>query len=251
MKVDLVINPKYHYLEEYIKSIPQTFDHKGQLIYDLRNHVRVDQVSGARLVIKSYRKIYLANRLIYNFLRPTKSKRAYSYGFALQQRGINTPEPIAYIDYYRFGQLKGGYFISLFSDYEPLTHFNLEQMDHTVQMLDALAVFIHRLHQNGVFHEDFTLNNILYKEEDGQFDFMVIDNNRLKLRKVSMRDAMKNLNRLNLNPEMMTYLIRKYSEANGLDTLKELKLYYDFKYEKSLQGKVKQRLKQYKRLIGG
>ncbi|GAB3650082.1 hypothetical protein GCM10028791_16810 [Echinicola sediminis] len=249
MKKIIKVHPHFEHLREYIKEIPEKFNDRGELIYDLRNHVRVDEVEGVKIVIKSFRKIYLANKFIYAFFRPTKASRAYEYALILKEKGIQTPQPIAYIDCMQNGMLKSGYFVALFTDYRPLSSFNFEDQMMTKQLLDNLSRFTYKLHREGIYHEDYTLDNILFLENKEGYDFALIDNNRMKLIPVNEKMAAKNLGRLGLAPEMMTYLIRKYAELGNVDLLKELKLYYDYKYESSVRAKLKARLKRYKNWI--
>lgn len=243
MRKSIHVNAKYEHLRTYLENIPEEFEARGEVVYDLRNQVRVDEVSGVKIVIKSFRKIYLANRIIYAYFRPSKAKRAYEYGLLLQDHGINTPDPVAYIDCVENGMLKAGYFVSLYTDYQPLSAFDASDADKARALLDGLAHFTMKLHQNRIFHEDYTLSNVLYQEVDGNFDFTVIDNNRLKFTSIDEKLAAKSLNRLGFQPEMLTFLVRRYAEISGMDALKELKLFYDYKYEANLKYKTKHKLK--------
>ncbi|AWW31097.1 lipopolysaccharide kinase [Echinicola strongylocentroti] len=249
MRKIIQVNSKFKHLRGYLEEIPDKFGQRGEVIYDLRNQVRIDEVNGVKLVIKSFRKIYLANRLIYAYFRPTKAKRAFEYGRLLQEHGINTPEPVAYIDCLENGMLRAGYFVSLYTDYQPLSSFDASDAGRARALLDSLAHFTIKLHQNRIFHEDYTLSNVLYQEQDGGFDFTLIDNNRLKFASINEKLAAKSLNRLGFQPEMLTYLVRRYAEISGMDALKELKLFYDYKYETSLKYQTKNKLKRLRNLL--
>ncbi|WP_200975531.1 lipopolysaccharide kinase InaA family protein [Echinicola sp. 20G] len=243
MKKIIHIHDQFKHLRKYLEEIPEKFEERGTVIYNERNQVRTDMVRGEKIVVKSFRKIYLANRFIYAYLRPSKAKRAYEYALMLQQEGINTPQPVAFIDCIEKGMLKAGYFVSVYTDYKPLSSFDTHDVAKSREMLESLARFTLNLHLHKIYHEDYTLGNILYHEQNGQYDFALIDNNRLKQIRISESDAVKSLNRLGFQPEAMTYLIRRYMELRGTNALKGLKLFYDYKYEASLRYGAKTRLK--------
>ena len=76
-----------------------------------------------------------------------------------------------------------------------------EQFAQTRQgadILDALASFLLRMHNNGILHNDLNISNILYGDDTGgQYRFQVIDTNRMTFnRTLSMRQRLDNLRRL-------------------------------------------------------
>lgn len=99
------ISPAYSYLNDFVSAIPDNFAFMGKEVHTGRNEIRQVNIRGLVVVIKYFKKITWANRLIYSTIRKSKAQRAFENSIRLQTKGINTPEPIAYIDVYRKGLL--------------------------------------------------------------------------------------------------------------------------------------------------
>ncbi|MDD3033438.1 MAG: hypothetical protein PHT25_02470 [Bacteroidales bacterium] len=54
MKVDIHINPGYSNLRSFIETIPEKFDELGSAKHLGRNHIRIVEVDGVKLVIKYF-----------------------------------------------------------------------------------------------------------------------------------------------------------------------------------------------------
>ena len=120
MKTSITIHPKFNFLKDYIEQVPQTFESLSSVLYRDRNLIKTDEVSNVKVVIKSYGRIYLTNRIRYSFFYPSKAERAYRNGLRLLEEGFLTPEPIAFIERSKGGLLTQSYFISLYTDFTPL-----------------------------------------------------------------------------------------------------------------------------------
>src|SRR6478735_11735029 len=96
--VKIVLNPHFEHLRKYVEEIPTQMELRGSVMESGRNLIKQDHVAGVHLVIKSYRRIYLPNKVRYSFFYPSKAQRAYDYAQRLIENGFNTPVPIAYIE---------------------------------------------------------------------------------------------------------------------------------------------------------
>ncbi|MDD3906668.1 MAG: tyrosine protein kinase, partial [Bacteroidales bacterium] len=92
------INPKFQFLEDFLKRLPECFEKEGHTIYKSRNEVKTFNIEGMALNVKSYRKPIFLNRVIYTFFRHSKARRAYENALEVISRGFETPAPIAYIE---------------------------------------------------------------------------------------------------------------------------------------------------------
>jgi hypothetical protein len=61
------------------------------------------------------------------------------------------------------------------------------------ELIEALAQFTYRLHQNNIYYIDYTLGNILYKKKDGKYHFALVDNDRMDFGPISVEKGIKNL----------------------------------------------------------
>jgi tRNA A-37 threonylcarbamoyl transferase component Bud32 len=223
MQTSITLHPKFDFLKEYIEQIPQKFDELPDVLYQDRNMVKADEVSNVKLVIKSYHRIYLTNRLRYTFFYPSKAERAYRYGLKLLEHGFQTPHPIAYIECYKNKILARSYFISLYSDFKPLSTILLS--DDKDLVIKELTHFTYQLHQKGVYHRDFSNGNILCKKEKDHFQFALIDNNRMKFGKFSYSRRLKNFLRLGLTNAQLITIAEEYSRLaknNEIKTIERL-----------------------------
>jgi serine/threonine protein kinase len=196
MKIKVFVNPNFLYLQEDIQHIPQTFYSENDLIFKKRNELRIIERGGIKLVVKYFRKITWANRIIYRFFRKSKACRSYENALELLTRDVATPHPIAYIEEYGSCTLKRSFFVSRYVDYKNIDFTALGSIDS--QLISDFAEFVYLLHLRGVFHRDLNIGNILYRHKEGEqgYQFCLIDNNRLRFCSPTRNKMVKNLNRL-------------------------------------------------------
>lgn len=222
MKTEIYVNDKFRFLSEYFCGLPERFESLGTEIYRGRNDVRVINFNGQVLAVKYFKKLTLANRYIYATVRKSKARRAYEHTEWLLGQGISSPENVAYINCYKFGMLHKSYYISLYSSYKPLKDMLSLPISESEEGLKAFARFTYKIHKAGVFHHDYSINNVLYSKDDNQYDFSLIDNNRLKTSVYSFRKGMKNLNRMAIPVEGMGIVAAEYARASGANDLEIL-----------------------------
>jgi len=213
MNINYLTNPDFKDLEFLIKNIPENFDSTGIVIKNDRNEIRITELNGIKVVAKSFKKVTVANRIIYRFFRKSKAQRAYEYGLILKEKGINTPLPVGYIDQFSRFKLKKSYFISLFVDnnsvFTAIKEAATEAERETI--LKELAQFIFQTHSKGVFHRDLNMGNILYEKKENSGQFHLIDNNRMSFRKPSLSARVNNLKYINLPIEQYAVLMVEYT----------------------------------------
>jgi len=220
MKTNFYINPSYSPLKEFIENIPDRFDDLGEPLHLGRNQVRLVTVNGIKLVIKYFKRITFANRIIYATLRKTKAQRAYEHSELLLSKGITSPMPVAYIDVYNKLLLQKSYYVCLYTEYEAVNEIFSRPIAESEAELKAFARFTYKLHKEGFFHGDYTLSNVLYKFDGEKYDFSLIDNNRMKFKKYTVKKSVKNLKRLKLTIEQMGVIGTEYAKVSQMDGYK-------------------------------
>ena len=216
----MLINPKYEGLCGWLKKLPDNFERLGTVIYDKRNQLRVIEAPDGTLVnTKRYCIPHAINRVVYSLgIRQPKGKRAFLYPARLLERGIDTPEPIAYIERRQCGLLGLSYFVSVQS---PLEH-TLYEMSHATEgtyedLAEAVGCFVAMMHEREVLHLDLSPGNILWDKDEQGYHFAVVDINRMRFGKVSMQQGCATLCRL-WGPKRLTELVaRSYALARGFD----------------------------------
>lgn len=219
MSIHIDISPGYEFLRDYVEKIPQRFNSLGEVVHKARNVIRVDMGNNVKLVIKSYRKIYLLNRFFYAHVLPSKAKRAYLYAKMLIDKGFTTPEPVAYIECIRNGLMQESFFISTYTDYTELKYIAEMPPEEGSAVLKALALYTFKLHQQDIYHKDYSVGNILFKKNGDSYDFTLVDNNRMKFSRSSFAYRMKNLRRLDLPLPALAYLCQEYARLSGENEL--------------------------------
>ena len=212
----MLINKKYEHLREWLERLPEDFERLGEVIYDKRNQLRVVEAPDGTLVnVKRYCVPHLVNRVVYSTgIRKPKGLRAFIYPTRLLERGIETPEPSAYIEQRRCGLLGVSYFISVQS---PLGHtlyeFGDAQEGTYEEMADALGRFTAMMHEREVLHLDYSPGNVLWDKDETGYHFAVVDINRMRFGKVNMEDGCAALRRLWGPKRFIELIARSYAIA--------------------------------------
>ena len=223
----MLINKKYQHLEQWLEGLPEEFERLGEVIYDKRNQLRVIEAPDGTLVnAKRYCVPHALNRVVYSLgIRQPKGRRAFLYPARLLERGIDTPEPIAYIERRRCGLLGLSYFVSVQS---PLRHTLYDLSHATEGTYEEIAVavgrFIAMMHDREVLHLDLSPGNILWDKDNQGFHFAVVDINRMRFGKVDIKQGCATLCRL-WGPKRLTELVaRSYAQARNFDEEQALHL---------------------------
>lgn len=228
--VKIKIAQSYEYLRKYIENIPAEFNTLGTVLESRRNVIREDTVLNTKLVIKSYRRIYLPNRIRYTFFAPSKAQRAFDYGTRLLAQGFITPAPIAYIEITEGGLISESYFVSAFINHEPLnsiTDWSAIPADHLVR---ELAAYTFKLHRNEIYHPDYSMGNILYKHVGNTWEFALVDINRMKFGPVSFKKGIRNMVTLGLPVDQLAPLAGAYGRMWKADEVMSMALFFKFKH---------------------
>ena len=217
--IKIVVNPKYHKLEKFVEDIPREFIKTGEIVYSARNIIKIYDVEGYKVNIKSFKKPLLINQLVYAVLRASKAKRSYMYALKLIERGFSTPDPIAYIERRRGLLLKYSFYISIHEDFDGMMR-ELRQgtLDEKAELIKQFAWYTAKLHDNKILHIDYSPGNILYKLVDGTYSFYLVDLNRMIFDKdISLNTACFNFRRLWGSDEMIELFVSEYAKARNFD----------------------------------
>ena len=223
----MLLNNKYEHLREWLGRLPEQFEQLGEVSYDKRNQLRVIEAPDGTLVnVKRFCKTHLLNRVVYSSgIRQPKGLRAFLYPTRLLERGIDTPEPIAYIEQRHCGLLGLSYFVSVQS---PLKHTLYEFGDAREgtyeEMAEALGRFTATMHDCEVLHLDYSPGNILWDKDDEGYHFAVVDINRMRFGKVNVEDGCAALRRLWGPKRFIELIARHYARARGFDEDEAIRL---------------------------
>ncbi|MBR5686757.1 MAG: aminoglycoside phosphotransferase [Prevotella sp.] len=215
------VNPKYEHLREFIYLLPEKMDNEGTYIYGGRRNLIKLFVApdGTRLNVKRYKKPVFPSNIVYSTgIRKPKGIRAYTYPALLLEKGIETPEAVAYIEDRKGGLLRHSWFISIQC---PYTHL-LYEMGHAAEeeyapLAMALAAYTAHMHDQQVLHLDFSPGNVLWEKTDGQYHFSIVDINRMRFGEVPMEDGSRSFARLWGPKHFLQLLVREYARLRAFN----------------------------------
>lgn len=250
----LVLRDKYSHLRPFLESLPERFDKEGESIFLARNEIRLYDEGGFTLNVKSYKVPILINRIAYTFFRPSKASRAYEHALTLLSKGFQTPDPVAYIETKKSGLLHRSFFISLHTPMDGhMRLFNDEDANNEGKedLIKAFAEFTARLHEADVLHCDYSPGNILREKVDemGNYNFSLVDINRMQFRPVSVEMGCKNFRRMRGNDEFFRLCATYYAKGRGADVEQCVEAFLRYKYEDRKKRKRKEKFKEFTRKI--
>lgn len=214
------VNEVYADFSSFIKVLPIYFKNdEGKVIYKGRNELREFRYKGMDLVVKSFRKPNLINRIVYGWLRSSKAERSYKYADMFLKSGLGTPLPIGfYTDrtVFLFGR---SYYVCLKSEC-PYTYkdFQVRRFLRSTEILDAIARTTAKMHELGYLHKDYSAGNILFRDDVDHIKVEIIDLNRMSFGPVNVEKGCRNFERLSSTNEMLTILAKSYAKARGFDS---------------------------------
>lgn len=217
-RLDIVINPEFESFRSFVSELTDRFEKEGETIYEGRNMLKVYHINGLDIVVKSFKKPHIINKIAYSFFRESKAQRSYLYALDLLKRGVDTPVPIAYINEYKNALLSRSYYISIYRKEAKVVAPYMCGETEDKQMLRDMVRFIAELHRSDVLHLDLSPGNILLEKHEGINKFTIIDINRLKICKIDQKTAFMNFARLARNQKVSTELAEMYAECRGWDT---------------------------------
>ncbi len=227
----ITINRKYGHLTGFIHKINTSFEGTGNLIYEGRNQLKTYLVGDTCLVVKRFKTPILLNRFVYSFIRKSKARRSYELALELVERGVSTPDPIAYIEVKENGLLKESYYICIYERKGEEIREYVNGIKKDAPVLEGIASFTYMLHQKNVFHRDYSPGNILMeRQQDGKYSFSIVDINRLSFKKLTRKERYRNFNRLCRSYEATVDVARAYALLNGYpekEAISEINRYSD------------------------
>ena len=215
-----IINPSYISAKKILSDCISNFNSSGKLFGDgKRNTIKLFYLAGKTINIKSFKIPHLINKIAYSYFRKSKARRSFEYATTLLEKGIGTPEPIAFFENYDIVGLKDSYYVSEHLECD-LTFRDLVEIpdypDHD-SILRQFTKFCFDLHEKGIEFLDHSPGNTLIKKNaEGNYDFFLVDLNRMQFHEsMSFEIRMKNLCRLTPIKEMVTVMSNEYAKVSG------------------------------------
>ena len=212
------VSEEFKSLSPWIYNLPQSFDNDGISIYKGRNELREKETPQGTMIVKSYKRPHFINRIVYEYFRSSKAERAYQYAELFRSNGIGSPQPVGFITKGNYCLFDKSYFVCLKSEC-PYTFrdFAKKSFERKNEILQEIGKVTARMHEAGLYHEDYSAGNILFRDDLPEIKIEIIDLNRLTFGKVNLEKGCKNFERLPMDEETIRVMIGAYAEARGFD----------------------------------
>lgn len=222
-----IFSPEGEQIKSRILKDIDAFDDSGRVIYKGHNLIKVFGPT-PDINIKRYGVPKWYNRIIYSFIRKPKGERAFYSAGKLRDAGIFTPLPLAFVKEQKYGLIGLSYLVTLheygFQDGyllgdDPIMAPSRRQLVKEIAALGAV------MHNAGLLHKDFSPGNILWRQNPhtNAVEFCLVDINRMRFGKVSVKKGAENFARLWGQPELFRLLAEEYARLRGADPVQTLK----------------------------
>ncbi|WP_026755787.1 hypothetical protein [Sediminibacter sp. Hel_I_10] len=210
------LHESYRLHESFLDDIITNFDKKGSDYGNQdRNSLKLFQLEGKTLNVKSFRIPNVVNQIAYRFFRKSKAQRSFEYAIRLKSLNIGTPDPVAYYEYTTSLLFKNSYYISQHLDYD-LTYRELTKdlnYPNHEEILRAFTRFTYKLHENNVEFLDHSPGNTLIKITPNGYDFYLVDLNRMKFHAMDLDLRIKNFAKLTVHESMVAVMSDEYAKC--------------------------------------
>ena len=231
-----------HKYKDFMKNIQVDFQHSTDSLYVGRNTLKRLHIFDVDIVVKSFKVPHFINKVAYTFFRASKAKKSYNNS---KKIAAFTPEPIGYIEYFRFGLLFDSYYACKeykydFTIREPLVNNNFKNRD---EIFRAFARFTYTLHNHHVEHLDYSPGNILIKQLESVYEFKIIDVNRMRFRDLSMYERIENFSKLWAKDEDLKVIASHYATLIEMNKDEAIKIALSASQKHKNRKNFKKRLK--------
>jgi hypothetical protein len=214
------VHPLFSSDKTFFDVIIANFETQGENFGNQdRNSLKLFQLNDKRINVKSFRVPNLINQIAYRFFRKSKAQRSFEYANKLTELLIGTPQPIAYYEYKYELLFNKSYYVSEHLKYD-LTYreltSDLQFPNHEV-ILRAFTRFTFNLHENNVHFLDHSPGNTLIKLNNGDYQFYLVDLNRMEFKSLDFKTRIKNFSKLTIHKSMIEVMSDEYAKCSGYD----------------------------------
>ena len=251
-----LIHNKFKDLQERIVFLIDHFLIEGKILVNgQRNAIKLFEVEGITLNIKSFKRPNLFNKIVYRYFRKSKARRSFEFASKLMEMQIGTPQPVAFFENYDFVGLKESYYAcehleNVFEFREIVQNEAFENRDFIIR---KFTQFTFEMHEKGIeFLDHSPGNTLIRKNTDGSYSFYLVDLNRMKFHEtIDFKTRMKNLSKITHKKDMIAVMSNEYAKLSNGDetTIFETMwgLTADFQYRFHRKKRIKKKLKFWKK----
>lgn len=249
-------HPNFFKYSNLIQNCFTNFSTSGKdFVIGQRNIIKLFDIEGITLNIKSFKKPNLINKIVYRYFRKSKARRSFEFASKLMEMHIGTPQPVAFFEHFDLVGLNESYYVCehLENVFEFRAIVQNEDFTNREEIIRQFTRFTFQMHQNGVEFLDHSPGNTLIKDNyNGSYSFYLVDLNRMKFHDtIDFLTRMKNLSKITHKKDMIEVMSNEYaklscdSETLVFETM--WKLTADFQYRFYRKKRIKKKLKFWKK----
>jgi len=200
--------------QKFLQMIHDFDAHERMIGKGKRNKIKIVTLNAIDYNIKNFKLPNAINQVVYKFFRKSKAKRSFEFANKLLSFGIKTPKPIAYFEYTTPLLFKKSYYISEHLEYE-LTYrelINIPDYPNHEEILRLFTRFTFQLHEKGINFLDHSPGNTLIRKVNGEYEFYLVDLNRMEFQDMSFDARMKNFAKLSPKDKMLEVMSDEYAK---------------------------------------
>ena len=251
-----LINNKFKDIQKNVIFFIDNFLIEGKILVNgQRNAIKLFEVEGITLNIKSFKRPNLINKIVYRYFRKSKARRSFEFASKLMEMQIGTPQPVAFFENYDFVGLKESYYAcehleNVFEFREIVQNEAFENRDFIIR---KFTQFTFEMHEKGIeFLDHSPGNTLIHKNADGSYSFFLVDLNRMQFHEtIDFKTRMKNLSKITHKKDMIAVMSNEYAKLSNGDetTIFETMwgLTADFQYRFHRKKRIKKKLKFWKK----
>ncbi len=213
----LRIHPKFESHHLAITENIEHFDTSGTLFVDgQRNKIKLFELGTTTINVKSFKVPNIINRIVYRFFRKSKARRSFEFANILLEKGILTPQPIAFAEELKTFGFGRSFYICEHLKVD-LTFRELVEIENYPDYNNILRQFVQfcfLLHERGIEFLDHSPGNTLIKKVgEDKYDFYLVDLNRMNFHtQMDFECRMKNMSHLTPRKDMVSQMSAEYSK---------------------------------------
>lgn len=205
--------------QKAIADIIANFNTKGKVFISGRNTIKLFEINNLKINVKAFRVPNIVNQIAYKFFRKSKAQRSFEYANKLINLGVGTPKPLAYFEFKTALFFKESFYVSEHLDcnytYRDLTkNFDIPDYEN---ILRAFTRFTYNLHEKGIHFLDHSPGNTLIMKDGENYNFYLVDLNRMNFGTLDFKSRIKNFSRLTIHKSMVEVMSDEYSKCSGED----------------------------------
>jgi len=250
MKINRVLHNDFIHDASFFDDLISNFETEGaDYGNQKRNSLKLFEYNSKTLNVKSFKVPNVFNKFAYNFFRKSKAQRSFEYGNKLITLGFRTPQPIGFYEFSSALLFGKSFYISEHLEYDLTYRELINQPDYPDRenILRSFTRFTYYLHEKGVQFLDHSPGNTLIIKANGNYEFYLVDLNRMNFKSLSINERIQNFSRLTPKKEMVEVMADEYAKCIGVNAnnVFEKMWFYTNKFQKKFHGKkaLKRKLK--------